>query len=63
MVDNKIFLANGCKAIATVITYPLGIPRIVGNKLEIRAVKFGQLAKVVKREHTVDPEDLIVGDC
>src|SRR5262245_5494732 len=63
MMDNKIFLANCRKAVATVVAYALGITRIVRGKFEIGPIELRKLIEVVEREKTIDPEDLVVGDC
>src|SRR4029453_464908 len=62
MMDNKIFLANCCETVATVVAYALGITRIVRGKLEIGSIELRKLVEVVEREKTIDPEDFIVGD-
>src|SRR5262245_23261733 len=63
MVDNQILLTNCCEAIATMVAYAFGITRIVRCKLEVGSIKFRKLIEVVERQKTIDPEDLIVGDC
>ena len=62
MVDDKIFLTNRGESNPAVIAYALRITRIVRNELKIGAVEFCKLVKIVEREHTIDPEDFIVGD-
>src|SRR5262249_50829566 len=61
MVDDEVFLTNGCETVASMIADALGITRIVRHEFEIRTIQTHELRQFVERQHTVNQENLVVG--
>src|SRR5262245_2126294 len=62
MMNHQILLADCRETVAAVIANAFWVARIVRDEFEIRTVDSGQLVEVVQRQHTIHPEDFVVGD-